>query len=47
MRAIHAPRELSESTVRFSMAETTTEEEVAYCLEVLGGLLGMLRRYKR
>lgn len=47
MRAIHAPRELSESTVRFSMAETTTQEEIEYCLETLGELLGMLRRYKR
>lgn len=47
MRAIHAPRELSESTVRFSAAETTTEEEIDYCLETLWGLLGKLRRYTR
>ncbi|HCT90870.1 MAG TPA: cysteine desulfurase NifS [Lachnospiraceae bacterium] len=47
MRAIHAPRELSEATVRFSMAETTTQEEIEYCLETLGKLLGTLRRYKR
>ncbi len=47
MKAIHAPRELSEATVRFSMAETTGEEEIAYCLEALGGLLGTLRRYQR
>ena len=47
MQAIQAPRQLTESTVRFSLAETTTEEEIDYCLTVLGGILPMLRRYTR
>ena len=47
MQAIQAPRQLTESTVRFSLAETTTEEEIDYCLTVLGEVLPMLRRYTR
>ena len=47
MQAIQAPKQLTEATVRFSLAETTTEEEIDYCLSVLGEVLPMLRRYTR
>ena len=47
MQAIQAPKQLTEATVRFSFAETTTEEEINYCLSVLGEVLPMLRRYTR
>ncbi|WP_411337861.1 cysteine desulfurase family protein [Ruminococcus gauvreauii] len=36
-----------ESAVRFSFSEETTPEEITYTLEVLEGLLPMLRRYMR
>ena len=36
-----------ESTLRFSFSEENTFEEVDYCLEVLGQVLPMLRRYSR
>ncbi len=47
MQAIQAPKEKSESTVRMSLSETTTEEEIAYCLAVLKEVLPLLRRYTR
>ena len=47
MQAIQAPKQLTEATVRFSLAETTTEEELDSCLSVLGEVLPMLRRYTR
>lgn len=47
MQAIHAPKEQTEATVRMSISETTTEEEIEYCLAVLGEVLPMLRRYTR
>ena len=36
-----------ESTLRFSFSEENTIEEVDYCLEVIGQVLPMLRRYSR
>nr|WP_295277780.1 cysteine desulfurase family protein [uncultured Blautia sp.] len=36
-----------ESTLRFSFSEENTFEEVDYCLEVIGQVLPMLRRYSR
>ena len=36
-----------ESTLRFSFSEENTFEEVDYCLEVVGQVLPMLRRYSR
>ena len=36
-----------ESTLRFSFSEENTIEEVDYCLEVIGHVLPMLRRYSR
>ena len=36
-----------ESTLRFSFSEENTFEEVDYCLDVIGPVLPMLRRYSR
>lgn len=47
MQAIRAPKALAEATVRFSIADSTTEEEIDYCLSVIGEVLPMLRRYTR
>lgn len=47
MQAIHAPKALAGATVRFSIADSTTEEEIEYCLSVIGEVLPMLRRYTR
>lgn len=43
----HASKEIIESTVRISFAVSNTEQEVDYCLEVLGELLPVLRKYVR
>ncbi|MCM1467577.1 MAG: cysteine desulfurase [Alistipes sp.] len=43
----HAPKDVIESTVRFSFGTDNTEEEVDYCLEVLEKLLPVLRKYVR
>ena len=47
MQAIQAPKPLTEATVRFSFAETTTEEEIDYALGVIKEIVPMLRRYTR
>lgn len=47
LKAMGIKRELLDSTLRFSFSEFTTEEELAYCLKVLGELLPMLRKFKR
>lgn len=47
LTAIGLPKELLESTLRFSMSEYTTEEEIDYTLEQLKELLPVLRRYTR
>ena len=47
LKAINAPREHLDSTLRFSFSVHTTKEEIDYCIEVLKGLLPMLRRYAR
>lgn len=47
LKELHLKNELLESTLRFSFSRFTTEEEVAYCLEVLGELLPVLCRYIR
>lgn len=43
----HAPKDVIESTVRFSFGTDNTAEEVDYCLEVLEKLLPVLRKYVR
>ena len=47
LKAINAPKEHLDSTLRFSFSVHTTKEEIDYCIEVLEGLLPMLRRYAR
>lgn len=47
LKAIDAPKEHLGSTLRFSFSVHTTKEEIDYCIEVLKGLLPMLRRYAR
>ena len=47
LKELHLKPELLESTLRFSFSRFTTEEEIDYCLQVLGELLPMLRRYAR
>lgn len=44
---IGLPRNLQESTIRFSFCAETTKEELQYTFEVLKELLPMLRRYRR
>lgn len=47
LKELHLRPELLESTLRFSFGRYTTEEEIDYCLEALGELLPLLRRYAR
>lgn len=44
---IHAPKEIIESTVRFSFAVSNTAEEVDYCLETLKEIIPELQKYVR
>ena len=47
LKAIHLPKELLDSTIRFSFGIYNTEEETAYAAETLGSLLETLRRFTR
>ncbi len=47
LKELHLRPELLESTLRFSFSRFTTPEEIDYCLETLGDLLPVLRRYAR
>lgn len=47
LKGIGVPREYLETTIRFSMSEFTTEEEIDYTLETLYNIVPMLRRYTR
>lgn len=47
LRGIGTPKTYLESTLRFSMSEFTTEEEIDYTVEKLHTLIPMLRRYRR
>jgi cysteine desulfurase len=47
LTAIGLPKILMDSTLRFSMSEMTTEEEIEYTLEQIKQLLPTLRRYTR
>jgi cysteine desulfurase len=47
LTAIGLQKDLLDSTLRFSMSEMTTEEEIDYTLEQLKALLPVLRRYTR
>ena len=47
LRGIGTRKELLDATLRFSMSEFTTEEEIDYTLKTLYQLIPMLRRYSR
>lgn len=47
LKAIGLNREALDSTLRFSLCDTTTEEEIDVTLETIGSLLDRLRIYKR
>ena len=47
LTAMGLSRADTESTVRISFCEENTFEEVDYCLESLGKVVAMLRRYAR
>lgn len=47
LKGIGADKEYLDATLRFSMSEFTTEEEIDYTLETLYNLVPMLRRYTR
>jgi cysteine desulfurase len=47
LKELHLRPELLESTLRFSFSRYTTKEEIDYCLQCLGELLPVLRRYAR
>ena len=47
LTAVGMKKEQLETTLRFSFCETTTMEEIDYCLESLRELLPVLRKYSR
>ena len=47
LTALGLSREEMESSVRFSLAETSRREEITYTLQVLAEVLPMLRRFTR
>ena len=47
LRAIGLPKELLNSTIRFSFSVFTTPEELEYTLQMLNEIVPMLRRFTR
>ena len=47
LKAINLPKELLDSTVRFSFSVFTTKEEIDYTLECLNEIIEKLRMYVR
>lgn len=47
LKAIGLPKELLNSTIRFSFSVFTTKEEIDYTLEAMYDMIPMLRRYNR
>lgn len=47
LTAIGLPKDLMESTLRFSMSDMTTKEEIQYTLEQIKEIMPLLRRYTR
>lgn len=47
LKAIGIPRELLESTIRFSFSVFTTMEEIDYTLQMMYDMIPMLRKYTR
>lgn len=47
LKSIGTPKTYLDSTIRFSMSEFTTKEEIDYTLETLYNCIPMLRKYMR
>ena len=47
LKGIGAKKEFLDATIRFSISEFTTLEEIDYTLETLYNIVPMLRRYRR
>ena len=47
LKGIGAPKQFLDATVRFSMSEFTTKEEIDYTLDTLYNCVPMLRKYTR
>ena len=47
LKGIGAKREFLDATLRFSMSEFTTPEEIDYTLDTLYNIVPMLRKYTR
>ena len=47
LKGIGAGKEYLDATLRFSMSEFTTKEEIDYTLETLYNCIPMLRKYTR
>lgn len=47
LKAIGVPKDILESTIRFSFSVFTTEEEIDYTLQALYDMIPMLRKYTR
>ena len=47
LKGIGVEREYLDATLRFSLSEFTTEEEIDYTLKTLYNCIPMLRRYRR
>lgn len=47
LKAVGVPKELLDSTLRFSLGTDNTEEQLDYTIDVLKELLPVLRRYRR
>ena len=47
LKAMKLPRELWDSTIRFSFSVYTTKEEIDYTLHTMYDMIPMLRKYTR
>ncbi len=47
LKAIGVEKRFLDSTIRFSLCPSNTEEEIDYCIEVLKSILPMLRKFTR
>lgn len=47
LKAINVEKRFLDSTIRFSLCPSNTEEEIDYCLETINSILPMLRKFTR
>ena len=47
LKAINVEKRFLDSTIRFSLCPSNTEEEIDYCLETIKAILPMLRKFTR